>query len=114
MSLIKHSFVNLFECGKSLQRCRFRALLEEYEYDLGNPLLHTKVRWLSRAKFSKISLDFLPEINKFMTSVNKSYPQLKDDNWIHDLPFLYDITGKLNKLNLELPEKNKTLTFLEA
>lgn len=42
-----------------------------------------------------------------MTTVNKSYPQLEDD-----LPFLSDITGKLNELicNLQLQGKNKTLT----
>jgi len=52
-------------------------------------------------------LDLLPEIKKFMASVNKLYSQLEDDYWVHDLAFFSDITGKLNELNLELQERTK-------
>ena len=45
-----------------------------------------------------------------MASVNKSYPQLKDNNWMCGLAFLSDITGNLNGLYLVLQGKNKTLT----
>lgn len=96
--------------SSSLQRRRFRALLQECESDVGELLLHTDVRWLSRAKFFKRFLDLLPEIKEFLASANKSYPQLEDNNWVLDLAFLTDITGKLNELNLQLQGKNKTLT----
>ncbi|KAL1492435.1 hypothetical protein ABEB36_010687 [Hypothenemus hampei] len=96
--------------GSSLQRRKFRALLEECESDLGELLLHTDVRWLSRAKFLKRFLDLLPEIKEFMATTNKSYPQLEDNKWVLDLAFLSDITAKLNELNLQLQGKNKTLT----
>ena len=84
--------------------------LEGCEFDLGKPLLHTDVRWLSRAKFLKRFLNLLPEIKEFIAYGNKSYSQLGVDNWRHDLAFLSDITEKLRELNLELQEKNKTLT----
>lgn len=54
--------------GNSLQRCKFRALLEEC--DLGELLLH---------KFLKRFLDILSEIKEFMATVNKSYPHLEDE-----------------------------------
>ena len=40
-----------------------------------------------------------------MASVNKSYPQLKEYNWLRGPALLSDITGKLNELNFGTSRK---------
>ena len=52
--------------ARSLQRRQFRALLEQCEIENTELLLHTDVRWLSRAAFLKRFRDLLPEIKQFL------------------------------------------------
>ncbi|CAK1596522.1 unnamed protein product [Parnassius mnemosyne] len=72
--------------------------------------MHTDVRWLSRGKFLQRFQDLLDEIIKFLDERGDDYQQLRDLDWQCDLAFLADFTGKLSTLNLNLQDKNKTLT----
>lgn len=95
--------------ARSLQRRQFRALLEECEADHGELLLHTDVRWLSRAKFLKRFRDLLPEVKQFLTAKGETHPELEDKRWLLNLAFLCDITEKLNQLNLQLQGRHKSI-----
>lgn len=95
--------------AKSLQRRQFRALLEECEADHGELLLHTDVRWLSRARFLKRFRELLSEIKQFLRTKEETYPQLEDRRWLLDLAFLCDITEKLNQLNLQLQGRHRSI-----
>jgi len=53
--------------ARSLQRRQFRTLLEQCKIENTELLLHTDVRWLSRAAFLKRFRDFLPGIKQFLT-----------------------------------------------
>ena len=46
-------------------------------------------------RHTPMHLELLPKIKELIATVNKSYPQLEDDHWVHDLAFLSNITGKL-------------------
>ena len=97
--------------ARSLQRRLFRAHLEKADCDHFELLLHTDVRWLSRGKLLKRFRELCPEIKKFFrVSGRAEYKQLNDGQWLIDLAFLTDLTNLLNDLNLELQEKDKTMT----
>lgn len=95
--------------SRSLRRRQFRLLLEECGAQNGDLLLHTDVRWLSRAKFLKRFRSLLPNIKEFLTGRKEDWPQLEDESWLMKLAFLCDVTELLNVLNLNLQGKNKTL-----
>ena len=95
--------------ARSLQRRQFRALLEQCEIENTELLLHTDVRFLSRAAFLKRFRDLLPEIKQFLNEREEFYPELEDKSWLINLAFLCDITDHLNKLNLQLQGKSKSI-----
>lgn len=104
--------VNSFR-SNSLKSRQFRLLLEECGADNGELLLHTDVRWLSRAKFLKRFRSLLPQIIEFLNkSGKKDYPQFEDKEWLLHLAFLCDMTEMLNDLNMTLQGKDKTIVEL--
>ncbi|MBN3296899.1 GTD2A protein, partial [Amia calva] len=96
------------------QHRSFKVLLEELLGEYGDLLLHTEIQWLSRGRILQ------GEIKVFMESRGEDTSLLQDTikvyilnqnnciNWLLDLAFLTDITGKLNHLNCELQGKGKT------
>ena len=54
-------------------------------------------------------LSLLGEIKVFLQSKGEDASLLEDTEWILDLAFLTDITGKLNHLNCQLQGKGKTV-----
>ncbi|XP_070402531.1 general transcription factor II-I repeat domain-containing protein 2-like [Nothobranchius furzeri] len=96
--------------SKAKQHRIFKLLLEELSAEYGDLLLHTEIRWLSRGRvLQRFFLSLLCEIKKFMQSKGEDISLLEDTEWILDLAFLTDITGKLNHLNCELQGKGKTV-----
>ena len=95
--------------SKSLSRRQFRTLLDECGEEHNELLLHTDVRWLSRATFLARFRELLPQISSYLKSKGDSYPQLNDQEWLLDLAFFCDITKQLNELNLQLQGKGKTI-----
>ncbi|XP_015974818.2 general transcription factor II-I repeat domain-containing protein 2-like [Rousettus aegyptiacus] len=89
---------------------RFSALLEELDAQYGNLLYYTKVRWLSRGMVLKRFFELRKEIDLFMSSKGKSFPQLTSEDWIRDLAFLVDITTHLNTLNISLQRRSQVVT----
>ncbi|KAF2902783.1 hypothetical protein ILUMI_03411 [Ignelater luminosus] len=95
--------------SKSLSRRQFRALLKECGDEHSELLLHTDVRWLSRATFLTRFRELLPQICSYLQTKGDSYPQLNDQEWLLDLVFFCDVTEKLHQLNLQLQGKGKTI-----
>lgn len=95
--------------SKAKQHRTFKVLLEELSAEYGGLLLHTEIRWLSRGRILQRFLSLLGEIKEFMQSKGEDTSLLEDTEWILDLAFLTDITGKLNHLNCELQGKGKTV-----
>lgn len=56
----------------------------------------------------------LGEIKEFKQSKGEDVSLLEDTEWILDLAFLTDITGKLNNLNCELQGKGKTVVDMRS
>lgn len=90
----------------------FLSLLQEIESSYRDIVLHTKVRWLSRDKLLQRFVALLPEIVQFHSEIGEEdkYPKLKDDSWMKDLAFLADLTGHLNKLNIQLQSERKCMS----
>ena len=95
--------------SKAKQHRTFKVLLEELSAEYGDLLLHTEIRWLSRGRVLQRFLSLLGEIKVFLQSKGEDASLLEDTEWILDLAFLTDITGKLNHLNCQLQGKGKTV-----
>uniref|UniRef100_A0A8C6L134 DUF4371 domain-containing protein n=1 Tax=Nothobranchius furzeri TaxID=105023 RepID=A0A8C6L134_NOTFU len=96
--------------SKAKQHRIFKVLLEELSAEYGDLLLHTEIRWLSRRRvLQHFYFSLLCEIKEFIQSKGDDISLLEDTEWIPDLAFLTDITGKLNHLNCELQGKGKTV-----
>ena len=93
--------------ARALQRRLFKQEFEEKEL-----LLHKDVRWLSSSKFLQRIRDLLQDIKVFLQSRGDDYAKLDDLVWMNDLAFLADFTGMLSVLNLQLQEKNKSISKL--
>lgn len=86
----------------------FKVLLEVLSAEYGDLLLHTEIRWLSRGRVLQ-RLSLLGEIKEIMESTEDDIALLQDTEWMLDLTFLTDITGKLNHTNCELQCKGKNV-----
>jgi hypothetical protein len=54
------------------------------------------------------------DIADFMDLKGKTINRVKGDGWACDLPFLVDVTGYLNDLNLELPKQGQLVHELHG
>lgn len=71
--------------ARSLQRCLFRAHLENADCNFSELVLHTDVRWLSREKFLQRFRELCPEIKEFFHEAKDAdYNQLNDSQWLLD------------------------------
>ncbi len=93
--------------SRALNHRQFRQLIQDYDTEYSDLVLHSEVRWLSRGKVLERFLSLLPEINTFLDSKGKHQPELKDPHWIIQLALLTDITCHLNSLNLQLQGRDK-------
>ncbi len=96
-----------FIISRALNHRQFRQLIEDYNTEYSDLLMHSEVRWLSRGKVLERFLSLLPEICTFLDSKGKREPELEDPCWITQLAFLTDITCHLNTLNLKLQGRDK-------
>lgn len=96
-----------FIVSRALNHRQFRQLIEDYDTEYGDLLMHSEVRWLSRGKVLERFLSLLPEIRTFLDSKGKHEPELEEPHWIIQLALLTDITSHLNALNLQLQGRDK-------
>lgn len=68
--------------------------MKDGEAEHTESLLHTAVRWLSRAKNLARFPEVLPEVKHFL-----SQAKLDDEQWIVNLAFLSDFSAVLNEQN---------------
>ena len=96
--------------AQPLHRREFRVLLDEYNNEYGDLLLHTEIRWISRGYVLKRFSECLPQILTFLIENKKEFSAL---NYLpifkYRLGYLTDITSKFNKLNLILQGKGLLL-----
>ena len=64
--------------AQPLHRPEFRVLLDEYNNEYGDLLLHTKIGWLSRGYISKQFSECLPQIPTFLIEKKKELPALNN------------------------------------
>ncbi|XP_060754276.1 general transcription factor II-I repeat domain-containing protein 2-like [Neoarius graeffei] len=95
--------------ANATQHRAFKLLLEELSAEYCDLLLHTEIGWLSRGRVLQCFLSLLDKIKEFMESRGQDTTLLQDTEWVLDLAFLTDITGKLNHLNCELQGKGKNV-----
>ena len=96
--------------AQPLHRREFRLLLDEYNYEYGDLLLHTEVRWLSRGYVLKRFSEFLPQILTFFIEKKKEFFAINNlPIFKYRLGYLKDITSKFNELNLILQGKGLLL-----
>jgi len=96
-----------FIVSRALNHRQFRALLNEYNTEYGDLLMHSEVRWLSRGRVLERFLNLLPQIREFLESKGRREAELENPEWVMKLAFLTDITCHLNVLNLQLQGKCK-------
>ena len=96
--------------AQPLHRREFCLLLDEYNNEYGDLLLHTEVRWFSRGYVLKRFSECLPQILTFLIEKKKEFPVLNNlPIFKYRLGYLTDITSKFNELNLILQGKGLLL-----
>ena len=96
--------------AQPLHRREFRLLLDEYNNEYGDLLLHTEVQWLSRGYVLKRFNECLPQILTFLIEKRKEFPALNNlPIFKYRLGYLIDIMSKFNELNLILQGKGLLL-----
>ena len=74
-----------------LQRCLFKALLDELDAANRDLLLYAGVRWLSCGTVLQRFVDLLPEIKTLLLTRKNEHGELSDDALLLDLGFLTDL-----------------------
>lgn len=80
-----------FIVSRTLNHRQFCGLLEEYETEYGDLVMHNEVRWLSRGKVFERFFSLLPQIREFLVSKGRNEPDLENPQWIMRLALLSDI-----------------------
>ena len=97
----------------ALNHRQFKNLIAELDQGFPGDLpLHCPIRRLSKSQVLSRFFQLLDVVKLFMEEKNKNYPELLDLEWIMDLAILVDMLYHLNRLNLNLLGKLKTLPDL--
>ena len=97
----------------ALNHRQFNNLIAELDQGFPGDLpLHCTTRRLSKSQVLSRFFQLLDAVKLFMEEKNKNYPELLDLKWIIDLDFLVNMLYHLNRLNLNLQGKLKTLLDL--
>ena len=93
---------------------QFRNFIEDLNLeDKPNDVsFYCNVRWLSTSNVLSRFVELLEPISIFLKERNKPYPQLEDDEWMHNLMFLTDVMHHLQTLNLTLQGKDQLVSDL--
>ena len=97
----------------ALNHRQFKNLIAELDQGFPGDLpLHCTIRRLSKSQVLSRFFQLLDVVKLFLEEKNKNYPELSDLEWIMDLAILVDMLYHLNRLNLNLQGKLKTLPDL--
>ena len=99
-----------FKISNSIRAKALQRRLFTQEFEGKQLILHTDVRWLSSGKFLQRFRDLLEEIRVFLQNRGDNDANLNNLDWLSDLAFLADITGRLAALNLQLQGKDKPIS----
>ena len=95
-----------FKILNSIRTKAFQQHLLTQEFERKQLILHLDVRWLSSGKFLQRFCDLLEEIRAFLLNRGDSYAKLNNFDWLSELAFHADFTGRLASLNLQLQGKD--------
>jgi hypothetical protein len=93
--------------SKGLNHRQFQQFLSDMDSENGDLLYYTEVRWSSRGRMLKRVYDLKLDINLFLDTKGKYFPQLTDHDWMCDFAFCVDITQYLHELNSNLQGTNQ-------
>ena len=97
----------------ALNHRQFKNLIAELDQTFPGDLpLHCSIRWLSKSQVLSRFFQLLDAVKLLMEEKNKKSTELSDLEWIMDPVFLVHILYHLNRLNLILQGKLKTLPDL--
>ena len=88
--------------SRELNHRQFKSFLADMDFEYGELLYHTEVRWLSCGNVLKRFFALRNEIASLIKMKNMAVPLLADATFQCNLAFLSDITHHLNELNLKL------------
>ncbi|KAK1345510.1 hypothetical protein QTO34_007968 [Cnephaeus nilssonii] len=104
--------VNLI-AAHPLHKREFSALLLEVDSTYSGLLMYNNVRWLSRGKVLKRSVECFEEIKVFLDDKDLgNFPQLNDEKWVSTLMFFKDLSVHINELNLKLQGFGKSIDVM--
>ena len=89
-----------------LNHGQLHQLLQEAENQYGDILYFCDVRWLSRGALLSRVYGLRNEIATFLENKNINALEFRNPEWVSNLAFVVDLMSHLNKLNLQLQEKN--------
>lgn len=111
------AIINFIYCTSSLQHRLFRKLLTDMSAEYKDLLIHNDIRWLSKGNALKRFCELREEILVFLRSskLNKAGKFLSlmgNDEFNATVCVLSDVFHHLNKLNMELQGRDKTVSEL--
>ena len=109
--------INFLRASSSLQHRLLREYLHEVEAEADDLLLHNNIRWLSKGRVLERFWAIREDIGAFLSQLRSNKATLfsrflEDDEKMHIVAFLVDITSHLNQLNLKLQGKDNSICDL--
>jgi len=109
--------INFIRSSSALQHRLFRQLLEDTEADYKDLLLHNDVRWLSKGTALDRFLRIKEEVKEFLRKCHHKRAEkyskiLAGKTFLANVCFLNDLFAHMNRLNMQLQGRNKTVIDL--
>lgn len=109
--------INFLKSQSALRHRNLRKFLNEANAEYDDLLTHNNVRWLSKGnalfRIWKVREELLSFLNTCTSSNAQPFKEMMSSTEdMCDLAFLVDICGHLNKLNLKLQGREKTIVDL--
>ena len=110
--------INYLKSKSALRHCKLREFLHVTPAKYDDLLTHNNVRWLSKGSALARIWELRGELNSFLETCGPTgqpfLDMLRSSEDMANLAFLLDICGHLNRLNLRLQGKEKSVIELRS